>query len=335
MAIKLKSHPAADLFPMMGEGELAALAKDIKAHGLRQAVVTCKLEDELVVLDGRNRLRACEAAGVAPRFETFAGDDPFAFVVSANMHRRDLTKSQKAMLALELEKLYAEEAKRRQREHGGTAPGKAKNTSGSPATSEGDATRAREQAARAVGVSGRLVQEAKRVVAKGSPEVVEAVRSGKTAVWTAAVALREDETPEPAPESSPASSASPAPSEPPSSKRPDPRRHTAKHDVVRKLTEEGYTASDIEERTGLKASFIYHARRQVLAPKSVLLHVIHDAEAIAETWASRANRLDPRWATASAAEREQLTAALQSCVRAAKQLIRRLNKEGSTGDIAP
>jgi ParB-like chromosome segregation protein Spo0J len=56
----ISSHPAADLFPFMSDDELAELAVDIRAHGLLEPIV---LLDGLV-LDGRNRLRACEAAGV-------------------------------------------------------------------------------------------------------------------------------------------------------------------------------------------------------------------------------------------------------------------------------
>jgi hypothetical protein len=56
----LQPHPLADLFPMMGEAELSALAADIKAHGLREPIVL----HEGLILDGRNRLKACEIVGV-------------------------------------------------------------------------------------------------------------------------------------------------------------------------------------------------------------------------------------------------------------------------------
>jgi hypothetical protein len=60
-------------------------------------------------------------------------------------------------------KLYAPEAEKRQREHGGTAPGKAsKNTSGRSARSEED--RPRAKAAAAMNVSPRQVQKAESVV---------------------------------------------------------------------------------------------------------------------------------------------------------------------------
>jgi ParB-like chromosome segregation protein Spo0J len=54
-------HPAAELFPMMAPEQLAELAEDIKTNGLR---VPIKRMRDGACIDGRNRLRACEMAGV-------------------------------------------------------------------------------------------------------------------------------------------------------------------------------------------------------------------------------------------------------------------------------
>jgi len=96
-------HPAADLFPMMGNAELAALAADIVASGLRESV---KLAEDGSVLDGRNRLAACRLAKVEPVFETVLVDDPVAYVVSANVMRRNLSKQQAAIAAAESWAIY-------------------------------------------------------------------------------------------------------------------------------------------------------------------------------------------------------------------------------------
>src|SRR5207245_2388705 len=53
--------------------------------------------------------------------------------------------------------LYAKEAKKRQQEHGGTAPGRPKNTSGNLALSV-PAPQARDHAAKAVGASPRYAR---------------------------------------------------------------------------------------------------------------------------------------------------------------------------------
>lgn len=86
-------HPLAALFPMMPDDELAELADDILANGLQFDLV---LDTEGRLLDGRNRLKACEIAGVEPRFTTHDGD-PAIFILSVNVNRRHLNKGQRAI----------------------------------------------------------------------------------------------------------------------------------------------------------------------------------------------------------------------------------------------
>ena len=66
----MKSHPATDAYRMMTDEELASLGSDIAENGLIDAIVTTDLDGEEVIVDGRNRLRACEMASVTPRFES-------------------------------------------------------------------------------------------------------------------------------------------------------------------------------------------------------------------------------------------------------------------------
>ena len=91
-------HPAADCFPMMSDDELAGLADDIKTNGLQRPV---ELLGNLVI-DGRNRLRACELAGIAPQYQEIRTADPVRYVVSANIQRRHLTTAQRAAIAADL-----------------------------------------------------------------------------------------------------------------------------------------------------------------------------------------------------------------------------------------
>src|SRR5689334_17445611 len=86
-------HPAANLFPMLGELELAELAEDIRAKGLINPIILDAASAS--ILDGRNRAAACRMASVEPRYETYTGDDPLGFVVSSNLRRRHLTAEQK------------------------------------------------------------------------------------------------------------------------------------------------------------------------------------------------------------------------------------------------
>ena len=95
----METHPLADLFPPMTTEEMASLVEDIKANGLAQPIVT----HEGAILDGRHRYHACLQAGVEPQFTEFQGSDALAFVISANLNRRHLTDSQRAMVAAKLE----------------------------------------------------------------------------------------------------------------------------------------------------------------------------------------------------------------------------------------
>src|SRR5262249_31178360 len=109
---RIAVHPAADLFPMMPDDELDALAKDIEENGLQQPIVF--LKD--AVLDGRNRLAAIYRIKDEKRRERFEReirecqkpivlpfcDDPLGYVASANLHRRHLSLDDRQRIAAEL-----------------------------------------------------------------------------------------------------------------------------------------------------------------------------------------------------------------------------------------
>lgn len=86
----MNAHPYADAWPMLGDDDLAELAADIRTNGLRDAIVTY----DGLILDGRNRVAACELAEVDPVFTEFEGtdDDALAFVQSVNNARRHQSK---------------------------------------------------------------------------------------------------------------------------------------------------------------------------------------------------------------------------------------------------
>jgi ParB-like chromosome segregation protein Spo0J len=94
----LRFHPLADIFPLMEGTEFDELVADIKPHGLVEPIVI--YED--MILDGRNRYRACIAADVEPVFRPFTGGDPSAYVISANIHRRHLTAEDKRKVIADL-----------------------------------------------------------------------------------------------------------------------------------------------------------------------------------------------------------------------------------------
>jgi N6-adenosine-specific RNA methylase IME4 len=167
----LPFHPLANLFPLIEGEEFEALVADIKANGLRETISVW----EGLILDGRNRARACEAADVAPRYEAFAGEasDALALVLSKNLTRRHLTDSQRAYVAAKLSTI-------------GWGGDRSK-------TPNGGLTIA--QAAERLRVAKRTVERAKIVQDKAAAEVQQLVEKGEMPVALAAgiAALGADE----------------------------------------------------------------------------------------------------------------------------------------------
>ena len=180
-------HPAATLFPMMDAEALQALADDIREHGQREPVILYRGE----VLDGRNRLRACELAGVEPWVETRddanVGDSPARFVLSLNLLRRHLDESQRAMVGARAKPLFEAEATARQR---GGQGGILLSANLREATIAAQPGKASSHAAAQVSVSPRSVEHAAKVLAHGAPALVAAVDRGEVAVSTAAEIAR-------------------------------------------------------------------------------------------------------------------------------------------------
>jgi N6-adenosine-specific RNA methylase IME4 len=150
-------HPLANIFPLVEGPEFADLVADIREHGLHEPIVM--FEDR--VLDGRNRLRACEAAGIEPVFTVYTGDDPVAFVVSLNLRRRHLDESQRAMVAAKLATLRA---------------GDNQHSEGLPIG----------RSSELLNVGERSVARAREVQEHGTPELVHAVERGAVSVSAAA-----------------------------------------------------------------------------------------------------------------------------------------------------
>ncbi len=89
-------HPLALLFPALDEDAFDGLCADIDKNGQVHPIVA--LGDQ--ILDGWHRYKACLKTGVAPMIHQFAGTNPAAYVLSANLHRRhlNLTTAQKREL---------------------------------------------------------------------------------------------------------------------------------------------------------------------------------------------------------------------------------------------
>jgi hypothetical protein len=90
---ELKTHPAADAFPMMDAGRFAEVKADIAEKGQLEPITLC----EGMILDGRNRHKACVELGIQPAFREWPGN-PWHFAWSMNGQRRDLAELQRGAI---------------------------------------------------------------------------------------------------------------------------------------------------------------------------------------------------------------------------------------------
>ena len=165
-------HPLADLFPLIEGHEFEELVASIRDHGLRDAITLC----DGSILDGRNRYRACQEAGIEPRFEEFTGTDIHAFVADKNLHRRNLTASQRALVAARMANMEV----------------------GNPHLSDKNAIDvnttigiSQPQAAKLLNVSRDTVLSAKTVIEEGTDEEIRSLETGAASARALADKIRE------------------------------------------------------------------------------------------------------------------------------------------------
>lgn len=244
----LPVHPAASIFPMSDDETIQALAEDIKKNGLQEAIIVASYGDPTwhqkvidhggefwpdrgsvkdwgdtpkeireggrikVLIDGRNRLKACKIAGVSPYGRSSQPFNPLRYdpgdpgweeyvrnwIYSRNFHRRHLTTSQKAMVGTDFLALAELDAKERMREgakrgndtkHGKTSgkailPQASDQPEDKPVKLTKESRQARDEVAEKVGVSPRLVSDAKKIKSQ-SPELAAKVRDGEITVTEA------------------------------------------------------------------------------------------------------------------------------------------------------
>jgi len=167
---ELPLHPACAAWPEMSPGALCELAEDIAANGLRESITLTPANE---LLDGRNRYKACVIAGVKPTTVVYAGD-PFLFSLSMNKHRRHMSVDDIAMVAA---MLVTTEQGMNQYE-----------------VSSNELTIA--AAATASGVSETAIKSARTILRDGTPQEIEAVKTGRAKLRATADAVRARKKPE-------------------------------------------------------------------------------------------------------------------------------------------
>lgn len=163
MQTMYQAHPLAELLPAMSEDQYLALKSDIQTQGQYESI---KLLDG-IILDGRNRFRACTELGIQVKTEQWTGTDARQYVVSVNLKRRHLSANQRALAAASLAT-----ATRGRNQH----------------TNKGAAVAApsQEEAAALFDVSPDSIQRAKKVLTDADPVIIEMVRNDELAIAKAA-----------------------------------------------------------------------------------------------------------------------------------------------------
>lgn len=191
----MKVHEVCSLFPEMSAEEFEQLKADIKEHGQKVPVELYKGQ----IIDGRNRYKACKELGIDVETVeiTLDPDESLTdYVVALNLHRRHLSASQRAAIAVEIEKRHAIEAKERQREgarKGGSVkpsdPRKVEQLVAQPSRDP----QARDKAAAAVGVNRQYVQDAKKI-SQTDPHLFSQLIAGQVTLPQAKRQIRQEES---------------------------------------------------------------------------------------------------------------------------------------------
>ena len=104
-------HPLSEMFPEISGQDFEKLVASIRKHGLLEPIV---VKNGTTIIDGRNRFRACQEAGVTPHFEEYRLETAVRdYIWAKNVDRRHLTDDQKAAVVLKWEEQERDDAKKR------------------------------------------------------------------------------------------------------------------------------------------------------------------------------------------------------------------------------
>ncbi len=172
------------MLPRMSDEEFTALKESIQNEGQHYPIIA---NEDLEVLDGHHRYRACIELGLEPDFEIRKFDDKLIekrFVIESNLRRRHLNNFQIVELAVPLLEIEKTLAKKRQSDGG-------KNGRNTQLGIEPDdaqplepilKAKAAEVVAKKAGVSTRTLERGKKILEQATEEDKQALRDGKTSI---------------------------------------------------------------------------------------------------------------------------------------------------------
>lgn len=167
-------HPLANRFPLMEGAEFDQFVEHMRSKGFdpKQPIIIL----EGMILDGRNRYRACDLLSIAPATREYAGEwgTPEEYVRKVNRFRCHYTQGQLAIIA-------AEEHERLKRSPGQQPVKGAANTP----------LKSAAKVAEDFGVSKSILHQAKRVRKQGTQAVNDLVANGQASLQDAVAVLQQ------------------------------------------------------------------------------------------------------------------------------------------------
>jgi len=167
----------------MSREEFEQLKESIRTEGQHYPII---VSEDLEVLDGHHRFRACLELAIEPDFEVKHFEDKLLekkFVIEANLRRRHLNNFQLVELAvplLEIEKALAkkQKSKNARSEHDTTLD----SVSDGPFSEFEPKEKTTDAVAKKVGVSTRTLERGKKIIEKASEDDKQKLREGKTSI---------------------------------------------------------------------------------------------------------------------------------------------------------
>lgn len=177
-------HPAASFIPEMTEDEQRELQKDIEENGQQVPIL---VTPDGFIIDGRHRHNACRSVGIETKVQVFEGDNILETICSLNLHRRNLTSSQRAAIAVKLmsaiEKTARDNLKLSQgRGKKGPKPLATRDALGMASVMASELTdkvtqHSRDVAAKLAGTNPHYVSDA-RAIQKTAPDLFKEIEDG-------------------------------------------------------------------------------------------------------------------------------------------------------------
>ncbi len=170
------------LLPQMSNEEFEELKRSIQTEGQHYPIIA---NEDLEVLDGHHRFRACNELDLEPDFEIRKFENKLVekkFVIESNLRRRHLTSFQLVELGVPLLEIEKAMSKKRQKEGGKKGRNLQLGLASSGATPIINSGKATAIVAEKIGLSTRTFERGKKILEKATEEEKQKLREGKTSI---------------------------------------------------------------------------------------------------------------------------------------------------------